>query len=74
MHREGKRETVWEEALTLEGVGAVRRIYRLTERTIDRKGQNLLVPDWDLEGWTTTLPARLDKAAVIALYADHATQ
>lgn len=73
LHREGKRETVWEEALTLEGVGAVRRIYRLTERTIDRKGQNLLVPDWDLEGWTTTLPASLDKAAVIALYADHAT-
>jgi hypothetical protein len=73
LHREGKRETVWEEALTLEGVGAVRRIYRLTERTIDKHGQRLLVPDWDLEGWTTTLPASVDKTEVIALYADHAT-
>lgn len=50
LHREGKREAVWEETLALESVGSVRRIYRLTEWTIDRKRQNLLVPDWNLEG------------------------
>ena len=60
-------------SVALDGLGEARRIYRLTERTIDRHGQNLLVPDWDLEGWTTTLPSSLDKAAVITLYADHAT-
>ncbi len=73
LHREGKRETVWEEKVVLDGLGEARRIYRLTERTIDRRGQNLLVPDWELEGWTTTLPSSLGMAAVIALYADHAT-
>lgn len=71
--REGKREAIWEERLHIENVGMVRRIYRLTEHTIDRKGQPLLVPDWDLEGWTTTLPSSLDMAEVIDLYADHAT-
>ena len=51
----------------------VRRIYRLTERTIDKRGQPLLLPEYVLEGWTTTLPARINAAQVIALYAEHGT-
>ena len=63
--------------LELVGVGSAayppRRIYRLTERTIDKHGNALLLPQYVLEGWTTTLPQQFDCAQVIALYCDHAT-
>ncbi|MGH6625680.1 MAG: IS1380 family transposase [Burkholderiaceae bacterium] len=75
--RQSKRECLWQELLDLKGVSSdsnpVRRIYRLTERTIDKHGQPLLMPLYTLEGWTTTLPFRFDQAQIIALYADHAT-
>lgn len=70
--RPGKRVTVWEEG-ALMGTVAVRRIFRLTERTILANGQRLLLPEMTLEGWDTTLPESLDAQAVIALYADHGT-
>ena len=75
--RLGKRECVWQEMLDLDGVGSdanpVRRVFRLTERTIDKRGNALLLPEYVLEGWTSTLPARFDAAQIIALYCDHAT-
>ena len=78
--RAGKRQCLWQEgqeALELAGVGSAanpaRRVYRLTERTIDKHGNTLLLPEYVLEGWTTTLPERLGCAEVIALYCDHAT-
>jgi len=73
--RAGKRMTVWEEPVHIEGITrAVRRVLRLIERTVDAKGQTLLVPDLVLEGWTTSLEAGTFKPLdVIALYADHAT-
>ena len=75
--RAGKRECLWQEELDLPGVGGpahkARRVYRLTERTIDKRGDPLLLPEYILEGWTTTLPERFDMQAIIALYADHAT-
>jgi len=74
--RPGKRECVWSECIDIEGLGGqpVRRVYRLCERVIDRRGQVMLLPEYILEGWTTTLPgAGFDEASVIALYADHAT-
>lgn len=75
--RDGKRECVWQELLNLAGVGSqtnpARRVYRLTERTIDKHGNALLLPQYVLEGWTTTLPGAFDAAQVIALYCDHAT-
>lgn len=76
--REGKRTCVWQQAVELHdnesgrGVPA-RRIYRLTERTTDRQGQPLLLPDYTLEGWTTTLPPHFTPDQVMALYRDHAT-
>jgi hypothetical protein len=77
MHRTGKRECVWQEPLDLVNVGdqtnPARRVYRLTERTIDKHGNTLLLPEYMLEGWTTTLPARIDPAEVITLYCEHAT-
>jgi hypothetical protein len=73
--RQGKRVTVWEEAVSVEGITRpVRRILRLTERSIDRRGQQLLVPEVELEGWTTSLGAgQFDADKIMALYADHGT-
>jgi len=75
--RLGKRECVWQESLELAGVGSdanpARRVYRLVERTIDKHGNALLLPEYVLEGWTTTLPQRFSPADIIALYCDHAT-
>jgi hypothetical protein len=52
-----------------------RRVYRLTERTIDKQGQQMLLPEYVLEGWSTTLPdtAAFGAQQIIELYADHAT-
>jgi len=44
---------------------------RLTERTIDRKGQLLLTPEIELEAWWTRLS--IDEQAIIQRYADHGT-
>ena len=75
--RHGKRECVWQTSLALVGVGSdanpVRRVYRLTERTVDKHGVVLLLPEYVLEGWTTTLPERFNAGEIIALYGDHAT-
>ena len=48
---------------------AFRRVMRVTERTIDKKGQQLLIPDLELEGWWTSLSVQDDE--VIALYRGH---
>lgn len=77
IHREGKRESLWQERLEVVNVGTpsnpARRVYRLTERTIDKHGVVLLLPEYVLEGWTTTLPEKFDAPEIIALYCDHAT-
>ena len=50
----------------------MRRVMRLTERTIDAKGQLLIEPQWVLEGWSTTLAGRqFDAQAIITLYEGH---
>jgi hypothetical protein len=49
----------------------LRRVMRVTERTRDRRGQQLLLPDIEIEGWWTSLYR--DEAEIIRLYADHGT-
>lgn len=77
--REGKRETVFSEAIscTVAGVAhPLTRIYRVIERRIDRHGQRLLLPEWSVEGWETSLTidgTDIDPHTIIALYADHGT-
>ena len=72
--RQGKRVATWEQAVEIEGVERpVRRVLRLAERTIGAGGQHLILPEYELDGWTTTLPERIDATQVIALYADHGT-
>lgn len=72
--REGKR--VWtfdvDHRRSRKGYDyVIRRVMRVTERTIDKKGQSLLVSEITLEGWWTSLG--LDNQQIIELYADHGT-
>lgn len=74
--REGKRVTTWAtvgRVITRADGRTVtlRRILRLTERTITADGQRLLLPAVEIDGWETTLKERVE--TIIALYADHAT-
>jgi len=72
--RHGKRVALWEQPVRVEGVSRpVRRVLRLVERTISAAGQHLIVPEYEFEGWTTTLPPRMGPQHVIDLYADHGT-
>lgn len=74
--REGKRQCLWSEAVNIGHEGSVvqaRRVYRLIERTIDKRGQQMLMPEYTLQGWSTTLPERFDAQSIIDLYADHGT-
>ena len=73
--RAGKRVTVWEEAIKVEGVSRpLRRVLRLIERDVDRSGQQLIVPEVELEGWTTSLlEGQFNADKIMALYADHGT-
>jgi Transposase DDE domain group 1 len=72
--RAGKRVSTWEQLVVVEGVQRpVRRVLRLIERSIDKRGQVLIAPELTLEGWTTSLPATLSAQAITLLYADHGT-
>jgi hypothetical protein len=72
--RAGKRVALWEQAVQIPGIERpVRRVLRLVERTIGAAGQHLIMPEHELDGWTTTLPAQLGAQQVIDLYADHGT-
>ena len=73
--RHGKRVTMWEEPVGIEGIERpVRRVLRLIERTIDARGQHLIQPEFQLDGWTTSLSAdKFSGQDIIALYADHGT-
>jgi hypothetical protein len=72
--RAGKRVATWEQTVQVPGVQRpVRRVLRLVERTIGSRGQHLILPEYELDGWTTTLPSSLDAEKIIALYADHGT-
>jgi hypothetical protein len=48
-----------------------KRVMRVVERTIDRFGQQLALPEIELEGWWT--PLDLPAKEVIRLYEDHGT-
>ena len=72
--RPGKRTAIVEETLTVSHQGRsvpARRVVRVVERTIDRKGQPLLLPEYELDGWWTNLD--LAAPEVIGLYNDHGT-
>lgn len=66
------REThVWSDEDGIKQELACRRVVRVIERSIDKKGQGLLEPEIELEGWWTSLNLPAEK--IIALYQDHGT-
>ena len=72
--REGKRVWVFsiEHERTRNGYDyKIRRVMRVVERSIDKRGQSLLVPEVSVEGWWTSLNEEDQK--VIDLYSDHGT-
>ena len=72
--RGGKRTAIFSESVTRTWQGhdyQARRVIRLSERTVDKHGQALLIPDIELEGWWTSLD--IAETLVIKLYADHGT-
>ena len=75
--REGKRVGTFGEDVE-ETAGGItrtfRRVIRVIERTIDKHGVRLLVPDIEIEGWWTSLgECEASDEQIIALYCDHAT-
>jgi len=75
--RPGKRVgtfSVFEEQTYQGQCYRFRRVMQVTERTVDKHGQCLLVPTLEIEGWWTTLAeAAYSDERIIALYRDHAT-
>ncbi len=75
--RDGKRTCIFDEQVSEEYNGqtrSFRKVTQVTERTIDKHGQRLLIPHITLDGWWTTLDKKTaGNLAVIALYKDHAT-
>ena len=72
--RPGKRVAVFEVTVRCERKGyqyESSRIMSVVERTLDRKGQVLLLPEIEIKGWWTSLD--LASGEVIRLYADHGT-
>ena len=63
-----EKETITDENGTKRTL-SFRRVMRVTERTIDKKGQPLLIPEIELEGWWTSL--KHDEQKVIDLYKAH---
>ena len=48
---------------------SVRRVIRVVERTIDKKGQVLLTPEIELKGWWTSLS--VSEKDIVQLYVEH---
>jgi hypothetical protein len=72
--RDGKRVgllTVYIKQVHQDKSYRFKRVMRAVERTIDRRGQRLLTPEIEVEGWWT--PLDLPEKDVIRLYEDHGT-
>lgn len=72
--RLGKRQALFSVSVERAWQGqrrTFRLVVRVTERTIDKKGQHLVIPDIELEGWWTSLA--VTETEVIDLYKDHGT-
>lgn len=72
--RAGKRVAVLDEHIERawgKQRRAFRRVVRVTERTIDKRGQQLLIPEIEIEGWWTSLT--LAPEQIIRLYQFHGT-
>ena len=75
--REGKRVGIFSDVVEEKHDGVTRefrRVMRVIERSIDKHGNRLLVPEIKVEGWWTSLgEVACANEKIIALYCDHAT-
>lgn len=72
--RDGKRIALFSVEHKREWRGhefTVWRVMRLIERSIDKKGQLLLEPEIEIEGWWSSL--NISEEEIIQLYCDHGT-
>lgn len=72
--REGKRTALFTVEINRPWKGneyTLSRVMRVIERTIDSKGQHLLTPEIELEGWWTNLDGA--DQDIVRLYEDHGT-
>lgn len=70
--REGKRVFYGSIQVTPKGMKEpLRQVYKIVERTIDKHGQILLVPDIEFESYWTSL--EIEPEEVIDLYHEHGT-
>jgi len=73
--RPGKRQALWTQTVSIRDNDkveyVVKRVMRLVERTADHDGQLLIEPEYELEGWWTSLDEAPE--AVIKRYQAHAT-
>jgi hypothetical protein len=65
-----KEKHTFSDADGIERTTTLRRVMRVIERTTDKKGQMLLVPEIELEGWWTSLA--VSDQEIIELYKGHA--
>ncbi|MDT0499300.1 IS1380 family transposase, partial [Algiphilus sp. W345] len=70
--RDGKREAWLDETVDRPQAGMIRRVLRITERTIDKHGQMLLEPEITLDGFWTSL-ADASPEDILTLYQHHGT-
>lgn len=72
--RPGKRVGLFDVTVTRNWKGyeyRLRRVMRIVERTIDKHGQHLAIPEVEVEGWWTSLWSETQE--IIDLYCDHGT-
>jgi len=72
--RKGKRTghfTLYFDKKVKDKIYTFRRVFRVIERSIDNKGQTLLIPEIKVESWWTTLD--LSDHEIIELYKEHGT-
>jgi len=70
--RAGKKVALFTKRISQEHEGRqyiFSRVMRLTERTVDKHGQMLLIPNLEIEGWWTSLD--LPEEKIIKLYENH---
>jgi hypothetical protein len=65
-----KEKQTFTDADGIEHNVTLRRVMRVIERTLDKKGEQFLVPDIEVEGWWTSL--KFPEEQIIELYKGHA--
>ncbi|MEM4247691.1 MAG: IS1380 family transposase [Candidatus Nanoarchaeia archaeon] len=69
--RQGKKIWLGDVFREVKDIGPVRMVFKVVERTSDRKGQAFLVPEIEVETYWTNLPDSPD--TIIELYHQHGT-